>query len=214
MVRCGSKVCDIGTDHAYLPSYLILNQKIPSALACDIGEGPLDNAAKTVETYHLSEKITLRLSDGLDAVNGDEADDFVFCGMGGELIAELAFRDDKIKKAGKRIVAQPQSHIEVLRRSLAENGFKIIGENACEDSGHIYVCICAEYDGVIRDYSPGFYYYGLLPELDNSEADQFVFNQLNRLEKRRSGIENVAGSENEKVRLDSEIREIREVIGK
>ena len=80
MVRPGKTVCDVGTDHAYLPSYLVLNEICPKAVATDIGKGPLQNACKTVKSLDLADKITLKLSDGLWNVGENEADDIVLCG--------------------------------------------------------------------------------------------------------------------------------------
>ena len=85
-VRPGKKVVDIGTDHAYLPAWLVSNGVCPSALACDLRKGPLDNAKKTVELYGVADKITLRLSDGFDKIEADEADDFIKCHLYGYLL--------------------------------------------------------------------------------------------------------------------------------
>ena len=89
MVRIGSRVADIGTDHAYLPASLILSGKIPSAVAADLRKGPLENAEETVRNNHIEDRVQLRLSDGLKCVSPDEADDIVIAGMGGILISEI-----------------------------------------------------------------------------------------------------------------------------
>ena len=88
MVRKGVVAADIGTDHAYLPSYLVLSGICPRALACDLRKGPLENAAETLEHWNIADKITLRLSDGLDELSAGEADDIIMAGMGGILIAK------------------------------------------------------------------------------------------------------------------------------
>lgn len=212
MVRPGCVICDIGTDHAYLPSYLILSGRCPSALACDIGKGPLDNARRSVESLGIADKVTLRLSDGLDEVRPEEADDFVFCGMGGTLMAELISRAEWLKNPAKAIVAQPMSHIEDVRKSFIENGFAIIKEDVCTDAGHIYACINAVYDGKKREAAPGFIYYGLLPLLPAPEAREYVEGRLQRLVKHRKGID-ASGSVEEKAQLDLIIKDISEVLG-
>ena len=43
-VRENSVVADIGTDHAYLPIYLLLSGRSKGAVAADINEGPLERA--------------------------------------------------------------------------------------------------------------------------------------------------------------------------
>ena len=116
MVRNGKVAADIGTDHAYLPAWLVLNGICPKALACDLRKGPLDNAKKTVESYGIADKITLRLSDGFDKIAPSEADDFIMCGMGGTLMEQLVSRTHWLKDSSKRIIVQPQSHAEDIRR--------------------------------------------------------------------------------------------------
>ena len=116
MVRSGKAVADIGTDHAYLPAYLILRGISPKALACDVRKGPLENAKNTVESYGIEDKITLRLSDGFDEIEPFEADDFIMCGMGGTLMEQLVSRTHWLKDKRKRIIVQPQSHAEDIRR--------------------------------------------------------------------------------------------------
>ena len=90
MVRKGVVAADIGTDHAYLPSYLVLNGICPRALACDLRKGPLENAAETLERWNISDKITLRLSDGLDELSAGEADDIIMAGIGRNTYRQIA----------------------------------------------------------------------------------------------------------------------------
>ena len=87
-VRSGSTFADIGTDHAYLPAYLISKGKIKSALACDVNKKPLESAAATIRDYCV-ENIELRLCDGLSGVGENEFDDLCIAGMGGELIIKI-----------------------------------------------------------------------------------------------------------------------------
>lgn len=181
MVRDGKTVADIGTDHAYLPAWLILNGKCPKALACDLRKGPLDNAKKTVEQYGIADKITLRLSDGFDEIRPCEADDFVMCGMGGTLMAELVARTQWLKDPEKLLILQPQSHAEDIRAYLINNGFEIINENACTDGGKLYCAFCAVWTGKNKKYSDGYIYYGRLPECSAPEAKQYLLKIIDRL---------------------------------
>ena len=181
MVRDGSIAADIGTDHAYLPAWLILNNKCPSALACDLRKGPLDNAKKTVEQYGIADKITLRLSDGFDEIEPYEADDFVMCGMGGTLMTELVSRTHWLKDSKKLLILQPQSHAEDIREYLISNGFEIIKEKACTDGGKLYCALCAQWTGVTEKYTDGYIYYGRLPECNAPEAKQYLIKVVDRL---------------------------------
>ncbi len=184
MVRKGKVVADIGTDHAYLPAWLILNGIIQEALACDIRKGPLDNAKKTVGQYGIEDKITLRLSNGFDEIEPYEAEDFVMCGMGGTLMAELAERAYWLKDKTKRIIVQPQSHAEDIRRFFVQNGFEILFEDACTDGGKLYCAMVAEYTGEKQERSESYIYTGKLPECKKPEAKQYLINMNNRLKKK------------------------------
>ena len=174
MVRKGHSIADIGTDHAYLPAYLVLNGTTSKALACDVRKGPLDNAKKTVETYGLGNKITLRLSDGFDEIEPFEADDFIMCGMGGTLMEQLVSRTPWLKDKSKRIIVQPQSHAEDIRRFFVENGFEILCEDACVDSGKLYCAMVAEYTGETKKRTISYIYTGKLPECKKSEARLYL----------------------------------------
>ena len=184
MVREGNSVADIGTDHAYLPAWLILNGISPKALACDVRKGPLENAKKTVEAYSIEDKITLRLSDGFDKINPSEADDFVMCGMGGTLMEQLVSRTHWLKDEKKRIIVQPQSHAEDIRRFFVENGFEILFEDACIDSGKLYCAMAAEYTGKTEEKPISYIYSGKLPECRKKEAKLFLENINSRLKKK------------------------------
>lgn len=135
MVRKGVVAADIGTDHAYLPSYLVLSGICPRALACDLRKGPLENAAETLEHWNIADKITLRLSDGLDELSVGEADDIIMAGMGGILIAKLLERTEWEKNKNIRLILQPMSHAEEVRLFLCNNGFDIIEERTCAMTG-------------------------------------------------------------------------------
>lgn len=164
-VRHGKPICDIGTDHAYLPVYLLQNGIIPKAFAGDINKGPLENAESTAEKYGFSDKIELFLSDGLRDFPEDCSSDFVIAGMGGEMIAKILAGAPWIKKPDNHFVLQPQSHAEDLRKYLCENGFSILNEDVCKEGKHLYICMEAVYTGeskLCRDLFVG--------ELENSKS--------------------------------------------
>ena len=211
MVRRGNTVADIGTDHAYLPAYLVLNGISPKALACDVRKGPLDNAKKTVEQYGIGDKITLRLSDGFDEIEPSEAQDFVMCGMGGTLMEELVSRTEWLKDTTKRIIVQPQSHAEDIRRYFAQNGFEILFEDACIDSGKIYCAMAAEYTGKITERKISYIYTGELPKCNKPEAKLYLENILSRL-KTKLQAENIYGNPENAEQLNKLTSEMEEII--
>lgn len=211
MVRSGSRICDIGTDHAYLPAYLIQNGIASKALACDLRRGPLSNAAKTVEACGLEESIELRLSDGFDEIEPFEADDFIICGMGGTLMTELVSRAGWLKDPHKRLILQPQSHSEDIRKYLCENGFEILFEDACTDDGKLYIALAAEYTGQTDAKSEAYYYTGKLPDCPKPEAAEYIKKILSRLKVKLSAAEKYGSSE-EYSRLKNTVAETEGIL--
>ena len=211
MVRRGNTVADIGTDHAYLPAYLVLNGISPKALACDVRRGPLDNAKKTVEQYGIQDKITLRLSDGFDEISPSEAEDFVMCGMGGTLMEELVSRTNWLKDKSKRIIVQPQSHAEDIRRFFVENGFEILCEDACTDGGKLYCAMAAEYTGVKLQRPVSYIYTGELPKCCKKEARIYLESTVARLRKKLEA-ERIHGSAEYAAYLERIALETEEII--
>ncbi len=189
MVRCRSKIVDIGTDHAYLPSYLILNGKAEDVLACDIGLMPLKNAEKTVNKFCLHENIKLRISDGLKSVSPDEADEIIICGMGGNLIVDILSAAPWIKRESIHLILQPMTHSEDVRYFLCNNGFEIDNEIFVTDNKKVYCCISAIYTGSVASIDPGFCYFGFLPE-SNIEADIYADSRIRRVNVKLEALRN------------------------
>ncbi len=185
-VRVGTTLADIGTDHAYLPIWLVTNGKIKSALACDINEGPLSAGKADVERFNLSDRIKLRLSDGLKNVKDNEADDIVIAGMGGELIVKILSECDWAKTKGKNFVLQPMTKCEVLISWLYENGFEIVEQKACESDKKHYTVMKVEYTGNVQSVSKSFCYMGKL-DVNDEKSKLYLKHAVSHLEKRALG---------------------------
>lgn len=182
LVAGGGSIVDIGTDHAYLPAYLILNNKVPFAIAADVRKSPLENARDTVVKYNLHEKIDLRLSDGLAKIKEDEVSEIIFAGMGGTLIAEKLKECPWVKNEKYHFVFQPQSKAEDLRGFLFSNGFEINKELAVNEGRRCYIMFDAYYTGKITEFTLSDCFIGKLPRTE--EAKVHLTNQLKRLEKK------------------------------
>ena len=206
MVRQGAVVADVGTDHAYLPAYLVSSGRCPSAIASDVREGPLMNAVATLAPRGLCDRIRLVRSDGLDAFSPDDADDFVFAGMGGTLIAELLERTPWITTPGKRFIFQPMSHAELVRAFLLAHGFRIAEEQACFDECRPYIAMCAEYAPDVRPhYRKSYIWMGELPRCGNDAASYYLTKQYVYLKQRADALERAA-------LLPDEVRILREIL--
>lgn len=142
----GGRVADVGTDHAYLPIYLVRKGIISHALACDINEGPIASARANIEAAGLCDRIDTLRTDGLHGVEHYAPDDVMIFGMGGELIVRILSEAPWVKSERIGLILQPMSRVATLRRWLLENGFAITGETITfEDK--FYQTVAARYCG-------------------------------------------------------------------
>ncbi len=177
LVRNNTKFADIGTDHAYLPVFLIQNGIIKKAIAADLRKGPLENARETAEAYNLTNRIELRLSDGLDNFVNGEVNEIAVAGMGGLLIAQFVERTGWLKNKDIHLILQPMTHAEELRKTLYDNGFIINKEIATTDKDKLYIVISAYYCGEKLNYNNFDLIVGKLP-LNNDEASKIYLNHI------------------------------------
>ena len=147
LVPPGSTVADIGTDHAWLPVYLVQQGISARVIASDIAEGPLANAAKSVARAGLHEQIELRQSDGFSCFAAADATCWVMTGMGGTLMVRLLSTAPWLCVPGMVLVAQPQSRANELLDWLRENHFCIEEERVCRDHNRTYTALRAQYIG-------------------------------------------------------------------
>ena len=153
-VRQGATFADIGTDHAYLPIFLLDEGKISHAVLSDINEGPLESARCNAKEAGYSDRVDFCLADGASALSGLGITDFAICGMGGELIADIIERAPYLMDENINLILQPMTRQAYLRAYLASRGFLILDESYTYDSGKYYVCILASYRGGVREISP------------------------------------------------------------
>lgn len=154
-VRQGGVVCDVGTDHAYIPIYAVLIGRCTRAVASDINKGPLARAKANGEKCGVTDKIQYYLCDGLDGVEPEKngITDIVICGMGGELIAKIIDASDYTRKKGVRLILQPMTTAYELRKYLTESGYTILDETLSRSAGKVYTCMCAEFSGIPETYT-------------------------------------------------------------
>lgn len=129
---------DVGTDHGYIPIYVIKNGICKSAIASDINKDPLDKAKLNAIFEEVDEKIDTRLGDGLSTIEVNEVDACVIAGMGGNLIRDILEADKEKVKGFKFLILQPAQNPEVLREYLYTNGYEVIEEDLCIDEDKYY----------------------------------------------------------------------------
>lgn len=138
-------VADVGTDHGYIPVFLISSGKAKRAIAMDVNEGPLMRAREHVLQFGLSGRIETRLSDGLASLKRGEAQVIVIAGMGGALMKRILVEGEKTAHTAKRLVLQPQSELSAFRRFLTDCGYQITDEDMVYEDGRYYSMMAVEY---------------------------------------------------------------------
>ena len=147
MVTAGSRIADVGCDHAFLSVYLIQAGKCPKCLAMDVRRGPLSGAEEHIAAYGLGEYIETRLSDGLAAYRIGEAQTLVCSGMGGRLMKKILEEGGDKTRSFTELILQPQSEISEFRIFLREAGFLVTEEEAVYEEGKYYFAMKAVYAG-------------------------------------------------------------------
>ncbi|MTI81444.1 MAG: SAM-dependent methyltransferase [Firmicutes bacterium] len=140
----GKIIADIGTDHAYLPIYLVSTGIAPSAIAADVNEKPLGKARDNVSSNALTNRIDLRLGDGLQVISPGEAQVLLIAGMGGGTIKRILQQSPQVLTDIERIIMQPMGDEHYLRTWLINNGWKLVEETLVEEDERIYTVIVSE----------------------------------------------------------------------
>ncbi len=148
LVEAGQAVCDVGTDHGYLPAYLAKTGRCRSVTATDINKKPLESARANLNRLGVN-SVRLIECDGLSGVTRQYADTVIIAGMGGEVIWGILSRCDFIKD-NVNLILQPMTAAAQLRDYLAENGFGIIKEIGLTDNNKIYSVMVARFTGEYR----------------------------------------------------------------
>ena len=164
LVTPGKRLADIGTDHGYVPIWLYEQGRIPSALAMDLREGPLQRAKEHIRMHGLDEKIKTRLSDGLEKLLPGEADSIVIAGMGGMLVVKILTQGQAVLDSVQELILQPQSDLDAVREYLHRTGFVIVREEMVFEEGKYYPMMKAVHGENTDDRKIWFLYGRLLLE--------------------------------------------------
>lgn len=185
----GDRLADIGTDHGYLPCYMVKNGLCKTALACDVAEKPLQSAKEHISRQGLENSIETVLSDGLDSVDSNGITDISIAGMGGELIADILSRASWVKENKVNLVLQPMTKWDVLRKWLYDNCFEIKKELPCQEGRFVYSVMQAVYTGEKPPYSCDLrYLYCGLVSADPPDGRAYLERQASRLETAGKGM--------------------------
>lgn len=187
-----SVVADIGSDHAYIPLYLIKQGICDKAIATDVKKGPIEIVRKNINKFNLQNSIEARLGNGLDVIASNECEVIVIAGMGGLLIKEILKRGMMQAKAAKALIIQPMNSIPELRAWLLNNGFDIFDEELAEEGEKIYNVLCVRWVGVFRNFDELSCLIGdKLIQRQDSLLKKYIQRQIDILEKALVQMKNI-----------------------
>ena len=203
LVQKDKILADIGTDHAYLPVYLVEKGIVKKAIAADLRVGPLDNARDAVVSYGYESQIELRLSDGLDNFKENEVEEIAVAGMGGLLISEFINRTEWLKNENVHLILQPMTHVEELRKTLFDNRFVIDKEVVAKDGDKLYIILSVYYYEGQTAYTDFDLIVGKLPYNDDSLSKEYLTKIYNKYLKKLQALKNA----------DRECTELEKLVG-
>lgn len=186
-VNAGSKIVDIGTDHAYLPIWLAKSGKIRSAIASDLREGPLKSAASNIEKYKVSDKVKVRLSNGFSNIDKNEFDIAILAGMGGNLIYDIISKSPWLKD--KTLILQPMTSAFELREFLYKEKYFVNDERAIYDEGKVYTVMFIDPTSKNPEYNGLYPYIGLLHNNMDNDARKYIEKEIIHLNNKIKGLE-------------------------
>jgi tRNA (adenine22-N1)-methyltransferase len=133
-------IADVGTDHGYLPIYLLERNPNRRVIFTDVNEGPLSKTRNIIEKeqpYMDVDDFDLRIGDGLIPIKKGEVDAVAIAGMGGILIKDILAADIDKTKSFKKLILQPRTASDKLRKWLIDNDLYIYDEDLAYENGRI-----------------------------------------------------------------------------
>jgi len=207
----GTKLADIGSDHAYLPCYAVLNKRSVSAIVGEITEGPFNSARSTIRQSGLEGIVEARMGDGLEVLLPNEVDVITIAGMGGSLIASI-LENGKDKLVGvETLVLQPNIGAYQIRNWLDKEGYSLVDEDIVEEDGKIYEILVGSKSNPISAYS------------DNKDMELFIGpflikNQNEAFRKKweheKSNFERILSQLESAKQTDESVQKIKEIAQK
>lgn len=209
----GSRVIDVGTDHAYIPIYLVEEGLAISCLATDINKGPLEKAQKNL-TAHGLHQVQLMQTNGVEGITSDAGNVLMISGMGGYLIVDILKRGQALVQNMDRLILQPQQDIAEVRKYLHEIGFRIEDEAFVEDEEKYYTVIVAVPGKEHYDKAYEYLYGKCLIEQRVPVFKTWIMQKLDKQEKIYASLMNQTSesANTRKGELEAEIRTLREVM--
>lgn len=205
-----SRLADVGSDHAYLPLFLVEKGHIDFAVAGEVVQGPYQSALANVTQASKQEQIQVRLANGLAAIDSsDQIDTITIAGMGGRLIADiLSAGMDKLANV-QRLILQPNNREDELRIWLEENGFQIVAEEMVVENQKFYEILVVEQGQMTLNQLEKRFG----PYLMQEKSADFIAKWQNEARKLSQSLEKVPSDHQDDITLLREkIKAIKEVL--
>jgi len=206
-------IMDVGTDHGYIPIYLVKNNIASKVIASDINKDPLKKAKINASLDGVLDKIDLRLGGGLSPLNNKEANAVIIAGMGGNLIRDILENDlDKVKNL-EYLILQPAQNPEVLRKYLYNNNYEILEEDICLDENKYYEIFKVKYKK--GDYiTLEDIFYEISPEMLSKKSPVLKAYIESKVEKNKKVMEFIIDNTKHAIERKDELREKNERLDK
>ncbi|MHB1393316.1 MAG: tRNA (adenine(22)-N(1))-methyltransferase [Clostridia bacterium] len=176
-------VADIGSDHAYIPIYLVKNGRVKSAIATDINRGPVEISKRGLKSHKVEGLVSVRHGNGLEVISQGEAEVIVIAGMGGILIRDILDKDAKVAESAKLLILQPMRDSDKVRRWLLAHGFDIIDEELVKEQDKIYEVIWANPVVAVKMAEGPMLMGDRIIEKKHPLAAEYINKKVNELEK-------------------------------
>ena len=207
-VRPNAVFADIGCDHGRLSVYLMQQCAAARGYACDIRPQPLDKAKQLLSRKGLSDKVETILTDGLIGLEGRGITDVIVAGIGGEVLAHIVEEASFLKDSSVRIILQPQSKEQLLRRTLYRLGYRIEQEECVHAGRFLYTVMVVSYCGEEKEIDDFFAYCGLLTENNNKLKKEKLCRTAATLAEIAVNMKNSPDKQEEYLHLDELSRRI------
>ena len=206
-------IADIGTDHGYIPIYLVKNNKCNSAIASDINKGPIEKASTNIRFEGLSEKIKCLLGGGLKPLKVGEVNGVIIAGMGGNLIRDIILEDIEKVKLYDFLILQPAQNPEFLYN----NNFEILNEDLILDDGKFYELFKVKYNENAKKINIkdeiSYEISSILLESNNSLVNDYIKSKIKKYENIITYIkDDTSLAKKKKDILNEKINKLKEMI--
>ncbi|NQX84246.1 MAG: SAM-dependent methyltransferase [Mycoplasmataceae bacterium] len=129
----GSTFLDIGTDHAFIPIFLLKNKHAINGFATEIHQGPFENAIKNIKYHNLDHRMEVKLGNGIEPFKHLQSVDYlIITGLGTSTIIDII--ENSKNKFWDRMILESTNDVVKLRKWVKKNNYYIEDEILIKES--------------------------------------------------------------------------------